>query len=163
VTSPALVDARLNRRLASALRDLAVAVGGGVRPVGESWDVVVTGAGPSGTALLRSMDQHARPHRRCASVIADPRCELLVWLVPPGTMQIWTNNHGLCLGSGEIAIPPLSRNRPGSHPHVPYWVRPMHQHRLVSPPVLDRELAVAVLGERRPDIIDLLPSRASAP
>lgn len=163
MTSPALVDARLNRRLARALRDMAVAVGGGARPVGEAWDVVVTGAGPSGAALLRSMDQHARPHRRCASVIADARCELLVWLVPPGTMRIWTNNHGLCLGSGEIAVPPLSRNRPRSRPPGPYWVRPMHQHRLVNPMVLDRELAVAVIGERPPNIIDLLPSRASAP
>ncbi|WP_159073481.1 hypothetical protein [Streptomyces sp. RTd22] len=163
MTSPALLDARLNRRLASALRYLAVAARGGVRPVGESWDVVVTRAGPSGTALLRSMDHHARPHRHCASVIADPSSQLLMWLVPLGTMRIWPNNHGLCLGSGEISVPPVSRNHPLPRTSAPYWVRPMHQHCLVSPPVLDRELAVAVLGEPRPNIVDLLPSRANAP
>lgn len=152
-------DVALNRRLARALRQLEVADRGGVLPVGRSWDVVVTRDGACGAALLRSMDHHARPGR-CASVIADPQHRLLMWLAPLGTMRVWRNDHGLCMGNGEIAVPPLACTAPSSRTH---WARPMRQHDLVDPEVLDRELRVAALGQPLPAVIDLLPSRANAP
>jgi hypothetical protein len=105
------------------------------------------------------MDHHARPGR-CASVIAHPQHELLLWLAPLGTMRIWRNDHGLCMGSGEIEVPPLARTGPSSRNH---WARPMRHRHFVDPAALDRELRVAVLGQSPPSVFDLLPSRASAP
>ncbi|MBL1115298.1 hypothetical protein JK364_23290 [Streptomyces sp. 110] len=103
------------------------------------------------------MDHHAWPELYCASVIADPRHQQLLWLVPPGTVRTWANDHGLCLGNaGEVHVPPLHRTSPPDA----YWVRPM-RHQLVSPLVLERELSLASLYDPRPAVIDLLPDRPS--
>ncbi|MBT2394365.1 hypothetical protein J7E87_34445 [Streptomyces sp. ISL-1] len=116
--------------LASRLRSLlAMHEGRGIRvPLGgQSFDVVVSAAGPTGRAAVAVMDETQLG--TCGPVIEDPEASWLYWLVPPGTTQQWAPHpYGVCFGAPHtIALPPLARIEPPGA----YWFRECRSDRLV--------------------------------
>ncbi|UGY91243.1 hypothetical protein [Streptomyces gobiensis] len=104
-------------------------------PVGRWWDIVVSRSGVPGNLVLQHMD--TMQPGGCGPFIADPEGDTLFWLVPPGTIKSWMNEHGLCFAGGTKAtLPPVDKRRPPG----PYWLRPLDGSRLVDPDLLHRAL-----------------------
>lgn len=137
-------EAELDRRLAQLVRAWIATEGHGpqVLPVGRWWDVVMTAGGETGNTLLGILDQ--RQVGGCGPVIADPDADLLMWLVPPGTLGAWTNPYGLCAATRAATfVPAPTKQRPPG----PHWIRPLAGAHLVDPLVLHNALL-----QKRPDL-----------
>ncbi|WP_432190287.1 hypothetical protein [Streptomyces sp. Tue6028] len=126
------------RDLAARVRNLMALQQGRVLQLplgGRFFDIVVTAAGPEAYAVVDLMDevQHSGGERpdACGPVIEDPERNWLIWLVPPGTQQVWApHRYGICLGQPyELALPPITQTEPPG----PYWYRPCRGDRLVPP------------------------------
>jgi hypothetical protein len=105
---------------------------------GHLFDVVVTASGAQAHAAVAVMDgiQHTGDEQpdACGPVIEDPHRSWLIWLVPPGTSELWKpHRSALCLGRPyHMALPAVTTTEPPG----PYWLRPFRGDRLLPPTAL---------------------------
>ncbi|MFD9562195.1 hypothetical protein [Streptomyces sp. NPDC059994] len=125
---------------------------GGEMVIGETFQVVLTQAGPFSHAILERVEE-LQP-AGAGPVFADPQHAFWFWLIPSGIP--WAHRHAFHYSKGGIELPPLDRTEPPGA----YWVRVPRTH-WVGP----RTLATALndIAPPPPGSALLSPRAAAAP
>lgn len=88
---------------------------GGETVIGETFQVVITAAGPFSRAVLERVEE-LQP-AGAGPVLADQQGAFCLWLIPSGIA--WAHPHGFCRSRGRSDLPPLDQTEPPGT----YWVR----------------------------------------
>ncbi|WP_371647972.1 MULTISPECIES: hypothetical protein [unclassified Streptomyces] len=127
---------------------------GGETVIGETFQVVITAAGPFSRAVLERVEE-LQP-AGAGPVLADQQGAFCLWLIPSGIA--WAHPHGFCRSRGRSDLPPLDQTEPPGT----YWVRTPRAH-WVGPLTLATALDDIAPPPPPLSLVLLPPSAAPAP